>query len=77
MENNSFEVPPKKEIFKFIFTKNCNYRRKATYLKSRMQKTELENLHFSKTYLWNTKRQNMEREEIQTCPTESLRREFR
>ena len=47
METYNFELPPQNEIFKFIFTKNYNYRWKATCLKCRMQKTELKNLHFS------------------------------
>ena len=38
METYSFEFLPINEIF--IFTENCNYRWKATCLKSRMQKTE-------------------------------------
>ena len=46
METYSFEFPPQNEIFKFIFTKNCNYRWKATCLKSRMQKNRIEKFSF-------------------------------
>ena len=46
METYSFEFPPQNVIFKFIFTKNCNYRWKTTCLKSRMEKNRIEKSSF-------------------------------
>ena len=79
METYSFEFLPQNEIFKFVFTKDCNQRWKATCLKSRMQKKELKNFHFQlkKSSFFNEiplefkalklPQDNMEREESQTC----------
>ena len=58
MKTYDSEFPSKNEMLKFIFTKHCNYRRKVTSLKNKMQKTELTKLYFSLKHLQSTKRQD-------------------
>ena len=51
METYRSEFSPQNELFKFIFAENYNFKQQATSLKSRMQKTELKDLHFSMTHV--------------------------
>ena len=79
METYSFEFPLQNEIFKFIFTNNCNYRWKTTCLKSkdmfknRIEKSSFFNEISLKYKVLKLPLDYIEREESQTCLIRGLK----